>query len=237
MTTLLQNIPFNISTSDPVSSIHSDEKLIIGQLGQTLDGCIATPTGDSKYINSDCGLKHLHSIRSAVDAVVVGVGSVNADNPKLTVRLCNGNHPARVIIDPRGRVDLESELFHDNGSKVIIITSEGTNHPAEGKAEVIPLEAKNSYMAPKDIIDALHERSFNKILIEGGNCTLSKFMDAGVIDRLHLIVAPIIMGGGLSGLNLSPIDKLGEALRPEVTLYPLGRDILFDCNLNGRAAQ
>lgn len=237
MTTLPQNIPFNISTSDPVSSIHNDEKLVIGQLGQTLDGCIATPTGDSKYINSDCGLKHLHSIRSAVDAVIVGVGSVNADNPKLTVRLCNGDHPARVIIDPRGRVNLQSELFHDNGSDVIIITAQGTEHPAQDKAEIIYQEAENSYIAPQEIIAALHDRGFDKILIEGGNCTLSKFIDAGVIDRLHLIVAPIIMGGGLSGLNLSPIDKLGEALRPEVTLYPLGRDILFDCNLNGKAAQ
>ncbi len=237
MTTLPQNIPFNISTSDPVSFIRSSEKVVIGQLGQTLDGCIATPTGDSKYINSDCGLKHLHAIRSVVDAVVVGVGSVNADNPKLSVRLCDGTHPARVIIDPRGRADVSSELFHDDGSNVIIITAMDTDHPAKNHAEIIKLEADDFHISPKAIIESLHARGLNKILIEGGNCTLSRFMDSGVIDRLHLIVAPIIMGGGLSGLNLSPIDKLQEALRPEVTLYPLGRDVLFDCNLNSEAAQ
>jgi len=237
MTTLPQNIPFNISTSDPVASIRSNSRMVIGQLGQTLDGCIATPTGDSKYINSDCGLKHLHSIRSVVDAIVVGVDSVNTDNPKLTVRLCDGSHPARVIIDPRGRVDMESELFHDEGSKVVIITAKETDHPAEKLAQVIKLDADNFHIEPQSIVECLHNNGHEKILIEGGNRTLSNFMDAGVIDRLHLIVAPIIMGGGLSGLNLSPIDKLNEALRPEVTLYPLGRDILFDCNLNGSAAQ
>lgn len=167
MTSLPENIPFTISTSDPTGSIHACNRIVIGQLGQSLDGCIATPTGDSKYINSDCGLTHLHKIRSAVEAVVVGVGCVNADDPKLSVRLCSGDNPVRVIIDPKGRVNLHSN-----------------------------------------------------------------FIDAGVLDRLHLIVAPVIMGGGLSGLNLAPIDKLHEALRPEVTLYPLGRDVLFDCDFS-----
>ncbi|MEM8650570.1 MAG: RibD family protein [Pseudomonadota bacterium] len=234
MTTLPQNIPFNISTSNPVTSLLSVDDVVVGQLGQSLDGCIATPTGDSKYINSDCGLKHLHAVRSVVDAVVVGVGSVNADDPKLTVRLCEGEHPTRVIIDPRGRVDMEAGLFRDNGADVVVVTSQRTDHPAEGVADVIKLEADGFSIEPDAIVSALRAHGLNKILIEGGNNTLSRFMDAGALDRLHLIVAPVIMGGGLSGLNLSPIDKLDEALRPEVTLYPLGRDILFDCNLQAK---
>jgi len=236
MTTLPANIPFTISTSDPLTSIGAAEKIVIGQLGQSLDGCIATPTGDSKYINSDCGLKHLHKIRSAVDAVVVGVGCVNADDPKLSVRLCEGQNPTRVIIDPRGRVDLSVELFSDDISDVVIVTAMQTNHPARHMAKVIQLESDAFHLEPQAIIDALQSSGLNKILIEGGNQTLSGFMDNDALDRLHLIVAPVIMGGGLSGLNLSPIDKLHEALRPEVTLYPLGRDILFDCNLKKRAS-
>lgn len=232
MTTLPENIPFTISNSDPTGSIRSCERIVIGQLGQTLDGCIATPTGDSKYINSDCGLRHLHKIRSAVEAVIVGVGCVNADDPKLSVRLCSGKNPVRVVIDPRGRVDLQSRLFSDGISDVIIITSQEVEHPALGKAEIIQLPAQDYHISPSEIIKTLFARGFEKILVEGGNQTLSSFMNAGVLDRLHLIVAPMIMGGGLSGLNLLPIDKLDEALRPEVTLYPLGRDILFDCNLN-----
>ncbi len=236
MTTLPENIPFTISTADPTGSIKASESMVIGQLGQTLDGCIATPTGDSKYINSDCGLRHLHKIRSDVDAVVVGVGCVNADNPSLSVRLCEGENPTRVIIDARGRVDLDAILFKDGIADVIIITSVKTDHPALGMAEIIQLPTDDFHILPSQIIKALHARGFKKILVEGGNKTLSNFMDSGALDRLHLIVAPMIMGGGLSGLNLSPIDKLDEALRPEVTLYLLGKDILFDCNL-GKSQQ
>jgi len=231
MTSLPENIPFTISTSDPTALIRASDKIVIGQLGQTLDGCIATPTGDSKYINSDCGLRHLHKIRRDVEAVIVGVGCVNADDPALSVRICEGVNPVRVIIDPRGRVDLNSQLFSDGVADVIIITSTETDHPALGKAEIIKLPADDFHICPSQIVKALFSRGYQKILVEGGNQTLSNFMDAGVLDRLHLIVAPVIMGGGLSGLNLSPIDKLDEALRPEVTLYPLGRDVLFDCNL------
>ena len=230
MTTLPGNIPFKISNSDPVSTIRTSGKLIVGQLGQSLDGCIATPTGDSKYINSDCGLRHLHEVRSAVDAVIVGVGSVNADNPKLTVRLCEGLHPVRIVIDPQGRVDLASDIFQDATAEVIIISSERTRHPARKLVRVISLPDKGFHIDPAMIVQTLQEEGLDRILVEGGNCTLSRFLDAGVIDRLHLIVAPVIMGGGLSGLKLSPIDKLHEALRPAVTLYPLGKDILFDCN-------
>ncbi|MGI9350418.1 MAG: RibD family protein [Rhizobiaceae bacterium] len=230
MTTLPGNIPFKISNSDPVSAIKASGSLVVGQLGQSLDGCIATPTGDSKYINSDCGLRHLHEVRSVVDGVIVGVGSVNADNPKLTVRLCKGLHPVRVIIDPRGRVDTGATIFNDASAEVIVITSKRTCHPAKKLARIISLPDRDFLIDPALIVQSLREEGLERLLVEGGNRTLSRFLDAGVIDRLHLIVAPVIMGGGLSGLELSPIDKLHEALRPAVTLYPLGKDILFDCN-------
>lgn len=236
MTTLPGNIPFTISNSDPTAVLKTSKKIVIGQLGQTLDGCIATPSGESKYINSDCGLRHLHAVRSLVDGVVVGVGSVNADNPKLTVRLCDGTHPARIIIDPRGRVNLNSVLFKDGNAEVIIVTSTRTEHPAKGCARIVSLPEEDFRLDPGQIVEALQGLGYNRLLIEGGNCTLSRFVDAGVIDRLHLIVAPVIMGGGMAGLKLSPIDQLEEALRPAVTLYPLGKDLLFDCNFKGAAA-
>jgi len=230
MTLLPENIPFKISNSDPTASIRAVEEIVVGQLGQTLDGCIATPTGESKYINSDSGLRHLHSIRSAVDAVIVGVGSVNADDPQLTVRLCSGEHPTRVVIDPCGRVDMNAALFRDGQSDVIVITGEEVDHPSFGKAEVLQMPVEGRIFDPSRIVEALRERGLKRLLVEGGNRTLSHFLDSGVVDRLHLIVAPVIMGCGLPSLQLSPIDKLNEALRPEVTLHPLGQDVLFDCN-------
>lgn len=232
MTTLPDNIPFKISTSDPVASISGASRIVIGQLGQTLDGCIATESGDSKYINSDSGLKHLHRVRSAVDAVIIGVGSVNADDPKLTVRLCDGSHPIRVVIDPNGRVDAGSFLFRDESAETIIVTSEGTDHPLKSQARILQLPSVDGKLNPKSIVSTLNASGYRRLLVEGGNRTLSCFMDAGILDRLHLIVAPVIMGSGKQGLQMVPIDRLHEALRPEVTLYPLGQDILFDCNFD-----
>ena len=231
MTTIPENIPFKISTTDPASSVRLMESVVVGQLGQTLDGCIATHTGDSKYINSESGLRHLHELRAVVDTVIVGVGAVNEDNPSLTVRLCDGSNPVRVILDPRGRVDLNSSLFRDGGPKVIIVTCEETDHPACDRFEVVKLPCSDHYIDPCKIVAALNDRGYKKILVEGGNTTLSRFMDAQAIDRLHLIVAPMIMGAGLPGLNLSPIEKLNQAIRPEVTVFPLGSDIVFDCDL------
>jgi riboflavin-specific deaminase-like protein len=236
MNALPENIPFQISNSDPVQAVQTADTIVIGQLGQTLDGCIATHSGDSKYINSQSGLKHLHKLRAAVDAVIVGVGSVNADDPSLTVRHCGGKQPVRVIIDPNERVDISSGLFHDNEAAVLIISKIGNVHPAveQGLAEALCLSVGDHGFRPTAIVNALKGLGHKKILIEGGNNTLSRFLDAGVLDRLHLITAPMIMGAGLPGLKMSPIEKLSQALRPEVTLYPLGADIVFDCNFSGQ---
>src|ERR1044071_4782095 len=88
----------------PFEAGTTDRPFVIAQLGQSLDGRIATLSGDSKYINSASALDHLHRLRAQVDAVVVGVGTVVADDPQLTVRRVAGRSPARVVIDPRGRM-------------------------------------------------------------------------------------------------------------------------------------
>ena len=229
MTSVVHNIPFKISSSDPVAQIRNSDRITIGQLGQSLDGRIATLSGESKYINGHCGLKHLHSLRSAVDAIIIGVASVNIDDPELTVRLCEGSSPARVIIDPTGRVDTSSKIFSNDQSRVIVVTCEGVDHPAKSTADIVHLPCVKGHIEPSAIIQKLNEKGLNKVLVEGGNCTLSRFLESGTLNRLHLIVAPVILGEGLSGLGTSPISNLDEALRPEVTLYPLGGDLLFDC--------
>ncbi|MEO0327041.1 MAG: RibD family protein [Pseudomonadota bacterium] len=235
MNNIAQNLPLKVSTSDPIAAFRSAPRLIIGQLGQTLDGFIATQSGESKYINSEAGLHHLHALRSAVDAVIVGVGCVNADDPNLTVRFCSGKNPVRIVIDPQGRVETNSKIFHDGISDVKIITCAGVNHPAKGLACVIEMPHSNHQICPKAIVMMLEKLGLGRILVEGGNRTLSNFIDAGMMDRLHLIMAPVILGGGLPGLELSPIDKLQEAIRPAVTLYPLGQDVLFDCDFRRNA--
>ena len=93
----------------PLKAGVADDLVVVGQIGQSLDGRIATSSGHSKYINGPAGLAHLHRLRALVDAVVIGVGTALADDPQLTVRRVAGPHPVRVVIDPRGRLRAERQ--------------------------------------------------------------------------------------------------------------------------------
>src|SRR5436309_9997591 len=103
-----------------------DDLVIVGQIGQSLDGRIATESGHSKYINGPAGLAHLHRLRALVDAIVVGVGTAIADNPQLTVRRVAGSQPARVVIDPAGRLPMTARLFAEDGIRRLAMTRDGT---------------------------------------------------------------------------------------------------------------
>jgi riboflavin-specific deaminase-like protein len=203
---------------------------VVAQLGQSLDGRIATPTGDSKYINRPAALDHLHAIRAGVDAVLVGVGTVAADDPLLTVRRVPGRSPARVVVDPSGRLPRDAQVLRDDGVARIVITRPGAPHPPG--VERIALEAGPDGIPPLAILEALGARGFRRILVEGGARTISGFMDAGLVDRLHVLVAPMILGSGRTGLDLRPIGPLSQALRPRTRTHVLADgDVLFDCDL------
>lgn len=206
----------------------------IGQLGQSLDGRIATPAGHSHYINGPKAIVHLHRLRALVDAVVVGVGTVVADDPLLTVRHVEGPHPARVVIDPTGRLPRNAKLLTADGSRRCIVTKDGAQPDVGPDIEIVSLSAgADGKFDPVDLIDALHRLGFRRILVEGGAATVSAFLSRGCLDRLHMTVAPLIIGSGPLGIVLPPIEKLDSALRPPTAIYQLGSDVLFDCALNG----
>src|SRR5262249_7951477 len=107
----------------------ADGMTVIAQTGQSLDGRIATSTGHSKYINGQEGLDHLHRLRALVDAVVVGVGTAVADDPQLTVRRVSGPNPARIVLDPQGRLPGAARLLTDDGARRLVI---GCAHALRG---------------------------------------------------------------------------------------------------------
>lgn len=217
---------------EPLVAAPAGQPYVIAQLGQSLDGRIATPTGESRWINRGAALDHLHRLRANVDAVVVGVGTVVDDDPELTVRRVTGKHPARVIIDPRGRTPSQARCLADNGVRRVIVTGAQGMMSAAGKAEIINLETSGPRLDPLAIIAALSRAGLNKILIEGGATTVSHFIDAGALDRLHVLVAPIIIGSGVQGLNLAPIAQLRDAKRPATRVHVLDDgDVLFDCDM------
>jgi riboflavin-specific deaminase-like protein len=205
----------------------------LAQLGQSLDGRIATPTGHSHYVNGPEAIRHLHRLRALADAVVVGIGTVLADDPRLTVRGMAGRSPARVVIDPGQRLPAAARLLADDGVPCVAIVRAGTDKRLGQRQACVPIVARgDGHLSPRAIIAALHARGWRRLLIEGGATTVSRFLADGCLDRLHLAVAPLLIGSGPVGLVLPPIDRLDEALRPVVRHFPLGEDLLFDIALD-----
>jgi diaminohydroxyphosphoribosylaminopyrimidine deaminase/5-amino-6-(5-phosphoribosylamino)uracil reductase len=203
--------------------------LVMGQIGQSLDGRVATASGKSRTISGPEAIRHLHRLRALVDAVVVGVGTVIADDPLLSVREVPGHSPMRVVIDPNFRLPPTARLLRDGGAPVFAVQGEARTRDRCVTSIVLPPVA--GAIPPQTIIAALAKKGMRRILVEGGPATLSAFLAAGALDRLHVSIAPIILGSGPVGINLPPIDELAEALRPRASLYDLGADMLFDCDL------
>ncbi len=217
---MLDNMP------DLYRPLLASPAFVVGQLGQSLDGRIATPTGDSKYISGHKALCHLHQLRALVDAVVVGVQTVIADDPQLTVRHVDGRSPARVVIDPNGRMPHNARLLSDDGPPVLVV--QATDRPRPPGVIGVMLPKRGGEIPPCSIVAALAELGYSRLLIEGGAYTLSQFLAAGMLARLHITVAPFIIGSGLAGISLPAIRLLNEAPRPHATIYQLGDDVLFD---------
>lgn len=211
-----------------------DDLVIVGQLGQSLDGRVATESGHSKYVNGPAGLVHLHRLRALMDAIIVGVGTAIADDPQLTVRRVAGPQPVRVVIDPKGRLGAGARMFADNGVRRLLITAEGTRCAPPPGVEIIALPAVEGQIAPSAILAALAGRGMRRMLIEGGANTISRFLAAGCLDRLHVLVAPIILGAGGPGLLLPPLERADEAPRMPVRVHKIEDDVLFDCDLSAQ---
>jgi diaminohydroxyphosphoribosylaminopyrimidine deaminase / 5-amino-6-(5-phosphoribosylamino)uracil reductase len=216
-----------------IASAPTDRPFVVAQLGQSLDGRIATLSGESQWINKSEALIHVHRIRAAVDAVIVGVGTVVADDPMLNVRRVPGRNPARVVIDPKGRMPATAKLLAEDGARRIIVRATGCAQPLVYGADVLEVAAdRDGQLAPCDVIATLFRAGLRTFLVEGGAGTVSGFIDGGVVDRLHVLVAPVILGSGKPGLTLKPIDRLAQALRPAADVHVLADgDVLFDCDM------
>ncbi|WP_332461162.1 RibD family protein [Acuticoccus mangrovi] len=203
--------------------------LVVAQIGQSIDGRIATPSGHSHYINGPDAIGVLHQLRANVDAVVVGAGTAQADDPQLTVRHCIGRDPARVLIDRRRRAGAGLRMLAGPGRRIVF----GAAAPDDPEGvEVIPPAAVDAPLEPAAILAALAARGLRQVLVEGGAATVSAFLAAGALDRLCVLVAPMLIGSGPIGVDLPGIDRLDDALRPRVTVLPLpGGDVVFDCDL------
>jgi diaminohydroxyphosphoribosylaminopyrimidine deaminase/5-amino-6-(5-phosphoribosylamino)uracil reductase len=216
--------------------------MVLGHLGQSLDGRVATPTGVSQFITGREDVVHTHRLRALFDAVVVGVRTVELDNPQLTTRLVSGEHPTRVVLDPRAKLSSAGEgckLLEDGITPTLVCTSEASCPGERKRGHVewlpVPCESDGGFKVSA-LLDELAERGLSRVFIEGGGVTVSRFLAVRALHRLHVSVAPMILGSGAPAFALPPIDRLDEALTPRCRHFSLGSDILFDCELAPRAA-
>ncbi|MCK2041713.1 RibD family protein [Chromohalobacter sp. TMW 2.2308] len=206
-------------------------RFVIAQLGQSLDGRIATVTGASHYVTGEASRVHLHRLRALVDAVVIGAGTACADDPQLTVRHVTGDNPVRVILDPNGRVPATSGVLQRGDAPTLHIT----RHPLPRETlgahveSLVPDGAAD--LTPSAMLDTLAARGLRRVLIEGGGQTVSRFLADGQLDRLHVVVAPLLIGSGRPAVSLAEIETLDAALRPPCRTFAMGDDTLFDLAL------
>jgi riboflavin-specific deaminase-like protein len=210
------------------------------QLGQSLDGGIATRTGDAVYVTGEEDRRHLHRLRALTDAVVVGVDTVRTDDPRLTVRACAGTNPVRVVLDHRGRVDVRRNVFTDGAAPTLWIIGcadrATTRQITESTVDVLRLPCDETGFSPARLLDALAERGLGRVLVEGGGVTVSRFLAAGTLRTLYLTMAPLIIGDGVPGLRFPGATRMREALRAPLRRFVLGEDTLFELDLRGTGA-
>jgi riboflavin-specific deaminase-like protein len=213
------------------------QSLVVAHLGQSLDGRVATVTGASRFITGPEDLRHMHRLRALFDAVVVGARTACLDDPQLTTRLVPGRNPARVVLDPHARLGSHLQLLRDGSAPTLLLRAEGaggelaTAHVAQAE-----LEHAGGTFAPKTVLATLRARGLRRIFVEGGGITVSRFLQAGALDRLQLAVAPKIIGSGAPALSLRPIEELADALEVRSRRFALGPDVLFDCDLRAGLA-
>jgi riboflavin-specific deaminase-like protein len=227
----------------PVSSATVARPITIGHLGQSLDGFIATHSGDAISVTGPENILHLHRLRALCDAVVVGAATVAADNPRLTTRLVAGSNPVRVILDPGCRLPTDHTVFNDQEALTLRACVAGSAAAAEARARgenTLEVVACEGSLDLADLLRQLRARGYTRIFVEGGGVTVSSFLNAGLLDRLHIAIAPLLIGEGRPAIRMPPQLRLQDCLRLQHRVYRSGSDILFDCDLravaNGHAA-
>lgn len=210
-----------------------DGCIVIGRLAQTLDGRIACANGASQWIGGPGDILHTHRLRALCDVVLVGAGTVHHDEPRLTTREVPGPNPVRVVLDPARRLAATHRVFTDGAAPTLLATAtEGA--ATHGNAEVLVLPANGASVDLPALLRALAARGLRRIFVEGGGRTVSAFLAAGCLDRLHLTVAPLILGSGIPAFTLPEALRIDQGLRFRWAVHSIGDDVLFDIPLNRR---
>lgn len=205
----------------------------------SLDGKIATKSGDSRWISGTEARKYVHNLRYTSDAIMAGVNTVLADDPQLTCRCCGGRggmvkkQPLRIIVDSKGRTPPSAQVFNEPGKTILVVSRpvgpEKVKPLAEVGAELLELPSEGEQIDLERLLKIMGEREVTSILVEGGGILLGSLFDANLIDRVVAFVAPVIIGGSEAKTPVAGkgVDKVADLLRLErVAVERFGDDLM-----------
>ena len=226
--------------ADELSAPHSrlvstGRPLVTAKFAMSLDGKIATRTGDSKWITGEESRRYVHELRARSDAIMAGIGTVIADDPQLTARRPDGTplprQPLRVVVDSSGRIPLESTLLRQPGETLIAASGgseEKLAHLEEAGAKILTLSALDGRVDLLVLLTELGDRGVTSVFVEGGATLLGSLFDAGLVDRVVAFVAPVIIGGdsALSPVGGVGVERMADALRlKDIQIQTFGEDV------------
>lgn len=213
------------------------------KFAQSLDGRIATSTGESRWISAPPSLRLAHKLRREHDAILVGIGTVLADDPQLTVRLIKGRDPLRVIIDSKLRIPLASRVLAGGAAARTLVAAAVTADTKRARAiqklgaEVLRLPAarNGSGIDISLLLEELGRRGVASVLVEGGKGVITSLLAARAVDRMVVVIAPKIIGQGTEAIGNLGISRLSDVITfSSVKVSRLGRDVIFDGRLKSR---
>jgi diaminohydroxyphosphoribosylaminopyrimidine deaminase/5-amino-6-(5-phosphoribosylamino)uracil reductase len=190
------------------------------KMAQTLDGRIATIAGESKWLSGPQSLKLAHRLRAEVDAVVVGMGTVRKDNPALTVRLVKGKNPYRVVLSQSLNFPHRCKLLDNNNDYKTIIATNGEaierfSRTKRGRHNLIYWSLRtdsDGLLDLHDFITKAGEFGFHSLLVEGGSSLATSFLKAGLVDKYMIVMAPLVLGSGVSAVSDLHVRRLDDAV-------------------------
>jgi diaminohydroxyphosphoribosylaminopyrimidine deaminase/5-amino-6-(5-phosphoribosylamino)uracil reductase len=202
----------------------------------SLDGKIATRIGDSQWISNEASRRRVHELRGRMDGIIVGIGTVLADNPRLTARPPGPRTACRVVLDSAGRLPPTSHLVETARETPTLVVSAGevpANRAAVLRAkgcELLPLPADEGHPQVVALLTTLGKQRMTNVLVEGGGDVLGSFLDAGAIDEVHVFIAPKLIGGGeaITPIRGRGIEEIAKAIRlAEWKVESLEGDVLI----------
>ena len=220
--------------------VRTGRPLVTAKWAMTLDGKIATRTGDSKWISGEKSRRYAHKLRAWNQAILVGVETVLQDDPLLTCRVAGGRDPLRVVLDSQARTPLGCQLVQTAAATPLLIaTTRGAAKADRGRlaaagAEVVVLPRRGGRVELGALLDMLGERGISTLLVEGGSKVHGAFLDAGLVDRVAAFVAPKLVGGvdaktAIGGKGASSV--IDGANLKSVTWRRLGDDLVLEAKL------